>query len=95
MDSVYESRNRLFIALCHSTLWIDVYKTRVNADGSADPDWFILIKGRKDSGRQISYHLPMRMWSRCEHATEIASASSVYDGHTTDVVHNRLELMYG
>lgn len=95
---LYEHRIVLFIQLCkrlsslpgdfiappHSQVW----RSRFHSDGKLafGGDWFVLGIG-KESGHQITYHLPIAEWDECKFA-EILYVAPEFDGHTpTDVLH--------
>jgi hypothetical protein len=88
---LYDHRIALFIALC-GTLWSMGYqnllwKSRMNNDGTTWPGWFI-AGIHKDSGKQITYHLPESKWDAL-HVQELAKAPA-FDGHTSNDVLKRL-----
>lgn len=103
-DELYEHRITLFIALCRmQTEWdkmgigcgpiveedaIPVWRTKVHSDGSVWDGWFILGIN-KESGEQITYHLPISKWGECDFAETLNKAPE-WDGHTSADVLERL-----
>lgn len=86
-DELYAHRFELWMALCRKLRRdISVYKSRVHADGSMYPGWFLLAMGTK-SGSQISYHLPDRLWDACDFEEMMPPP---FDGHTSADVLERL-----
>lgn len=86
---LYEHRSILYIALCVSLNWKNVWKSRVNSDGSVWGDSFALGLGKDlTCGTMISYHLNIKYWDQCK-CEELAIG--LYDGHTSHDVLDRLE----
>lgn len=92
-DELYEHRVRLFIALCkilkedanHNGIW----RSKANADNSIYDGWFIMGIGKQKS-KQISYHLPNRVWEATNFAETLPVAPE-WDGHTPNDVIERLK----
>lgn len=95
-DELYEHRHRLFIALCRQLDWrataerahSPVWRSRVHHDGSMYPGWFVMGVHEAPS-KQITYHLPDRLWTETAFAIEVARAPE-WDGHTPAEVLVRL-----
>lgn len=104
-DELYEHRITLFIALCKSLvmLWDAqkvggteemVWRSQRHSDGElcfGDGSWFVMGIA-KDSGKQITYHLPMIYWENTDFATTLEKAPE-WDGHSSQDVLNRLKAM--
>lgn len=81
---LYEHRHALFIALCFELqdaadefgYESDVWRSRLHSDGTMFDGWFVMGINR-DRGRQITYHLPERLWSKTEFAPTRDSAPSL------------------
>jgi hypothetical protein len=94
-DELYDHRITVYIALCYE-LWntnpyikVPVWRTIMHSDGSVWDGWFILGIF-EESGKQITYHLPMKRWEECFFAKELAKAPE-FDGHTSKDVLLRIE----
>lgn len=94
-NELYNDRFYLFIALCKMfSQATEAFSTKVSwrsklhADGSMYPGWFIMGIGREE-GEQISYHLPIDMWDLCEGIDILENAPS-WDGHTNKDVWERV-----
>lgn len=92
-DELYEHRHALFVALCRERCEAahenraesDVWRSRLHADGTMFAGWFVMGI-HKQPGRQISYHLPERLWRETGFAETLARAPE-WDGHSSaDVV---------
>jgi len=86
---LYDHRCLLFVNLvlaCKEK----AFKTRLNQNGEAWEGWFIL--GINTQWGQITYHLPDSMWGFLDGITEVGQNSG-YDGHTSQDVINRLQLL--
>ncbi len=104
-EELYEHRIVIYIELCkwmftlsvwHSEIseFLDyekrgVWKSKKHSDGSEWGGWFILGIGY-ESGRQITYHLPISKWNDCGEIPEIEKAPE-WDGHTSADVLERLK----
>lgn len=93
-DELYEHRFELWMALCREInanpkyqYGREIWRCRVNSDGTSYPGWFLLGMGN-EPGKQLTYHLPDRLWDRCEFATTIDHCS--FDGHASADVLKRL-----
>jgi len=65
------------------------WRSKAHHDGSAWEGWFIIGIG-KDTGSQISYHLPLSRWEETSFAETLDRAPE-WDGHTSDDVLQRLK----
>ena len=97
---LYEHRIALFVALCkeikgkpygypievHRT---PVWRSKLHFDGSNYPDWFVMGI-HTEKGKQITYHLPLRLWDETDFATTYEKAPE-WDGHTPDDVIKRIK----
>lgn len=103
-DELYEQRNRIWIALCHTIReWqiqegtrddkldhqINVWRSKLHSDGGSFEGWFLLGIG-KDKGSQRTQHLPMNMWDETNFA-ETLERGPEFDGHTPADVLERLK----
>src|SRR5690349_17716354 len=87
-DELYEHRHALFIALARSHRAL-AWRAREHEDGTMFRGMFIAgIRFPSPSG-DISYHLPLDMWSELSGATTYEQAPK-WDGHTAQDVVNRL-----
>jgi hypothetical protein len=101
-DELYDHRVTLYVALCRNLKWTeslqgpdeaqvrpyDIWRSKLHADGSAYEGWFIMGIG-KDAGKQISYHLPEKMWEATDFAETLDRAPE-FDGHSSENVLERL-----
>jgi hypothetical protein len=96
-DELYEHRHTLFIALCRelaaSRPINPVWRSRLHADGTMFPDWFIMGV-HDEQGRQITYHLPASLWADTNCAETLDRAPE-FDGHTSTDVLQRLARLSG
>lgn len=85
------------------TLWIVVLKllydlgymswrSRLHSDSSAFEGWFVLGYG-KGKGEQITYHLPLSKWDKCDFAETLDKAPE-FDGHTSEDVLERIKKLF-
>ena len=102
-NELYEHRHLLYIALCKSIqkpkYYGDarnrlgdekiVWRSKKHSDGTMYDGWFVMGIN-KDTGKQISYHLPLDMWDQTEFADTLNKAPK-WDGHTSADVLKRLE----
>ena len=91
---LYAHRILLWIKFCHRIyIYSDgdhpVWRSKVHSDGSSIEGWFILGMYH-DSGQQITYHLPDRVWHFTSFAETLLRAPQ-WDGHTSNDVLKRLE----
>ena len=87
-SELYEHRHALFMALASSTLDIP-WMSLKHHDGSCMEGWF--IAGIRLKEGDISYHLPMRLWSACAKGGFIVIENAPeWDGHTSKDVIDRL-----
>lgn len=101
MDELYEHRFVLYIKLAaviaaagkgeESHTFPAVWRSSYHSDGSFLPGWFILGIG-KEKGKQITYHLPTKLWFDCGFAETIDRAPE-WDGHTPADVLERIKYM--
>ncbi len=93
MGELYDHRVTLFIALCRTiqqkTGQDVTWRSRLHADGSSFEGWFILGIYQEKS-KQITYHLPLKDWERCNFALTLEKAPE-WDGHTSAEVIQRLK----
>lgn len=86
-DELYEHRHALFLNL------MKVYDSWISTkhnDGTSFDDWFI-AGITLDSGRDITYHLPARLWGyACKTGAKVLERAPVWDGHTSQDVVKRL-----
>jgi hypothetical protein len=85
---LYEHRFRLFIELCRfneDRTWYSL----VNSDGSSYDGWFLLGMF-KEEGKQITYHLPLRLLKEISEFAEEMETPPEFDGHTSEDVLKRL-----
>ena len=93
-DELYEHRVTLWIALCRTKAaiireaWNPVWRSKLHSDGTCFDGWFVLGMFT-EPGHQITYHLPIRDWPRCDFARTVERAPE-FDGHTASDVLNRL-----
>lgn len=88
-SELYAHRCVLFIALArmlnefdHSIL---IWRSKNHNDGSTYENWF-LLGIHTDFGKQISYHIPDKMWEYTKFAQTLEFAPP-FDGHTSkDVI---------
>lgn len=66
-----------------------VWKSKRHSDGSSYPGWFIMGINY-EPGQQISYHMPLSYWERCNNAVTLDRAPD-FDGHTPADVLNRMK----
>jgi hypothetical protein len=104
MTELYEHRFALFCALikqCNFTNQVaedhgadyplyTLWKSKFHEDGTMYDGWFIAGIIYSDE-KQLSYHLPLGWWDRCE--ANIYGKAPKWDGHTSkDVIHRLGEL---
>jgi hypothetical protein len=87
-DDLYAHRIALFLALCRATGM--GWKSRLHANGSSDPGWF-LAGMMLPVGGDITYHLPDSAWTTASFLVTFPRAPSG-DGHTSKEVVKRLLL---
>ena len=82
-NELYEHRHLLFAQLVQ-------WKSKKHSDGTMFDGWFI-AGINKEKGKQITYHIPMRLWDsfKCE---ELENAPE-WDGHTPNDVIERLKTL--
>lgn len=91
---LYDHRVNLFIIVCkYITLHtlIPIWRSIKHSDGSVYKDWF-LLGIHKDSGKQITYHVHIDLWPKC-HFSETLDKAPDYDGHSSQDVLDRLNLL--
>ena len=90
---LYTHRYLLYIALCKSLHRIapdlEIWKSIKHSDGTIIKNWFVLGIF-KESGNQITYHLPIKYWDTCPFAQALDKAPD-YDQHSSYDVLDRLE----
>ncbi len=94
-NELYEHRHALYLAVCKLAVnaGCTVWRSKFHADGSMYDGWFILGIHIRPS-EQITYHLPLRFWDRCDVA-ETRERAPEYDGHSSAVVIQRLKAWFG
>lgn len=85
-DELYDHRCHLFVALMRSNPDLS-WRSKLHADGTSYPSWF--IAGMKLESGDITYHLPLWMWSMLEGISTHDRAPE-WDGHTAADVVKRL-----
>lgn len=95
-DELYEHRITLFIAMCRVIAGhdryvgtTDIWRSKLHSDGTSFNGWFILGI-TKESGEQITYHLPLSKWDETDFAETLEKAPE-WDGHTSQDVLKRLK----
>lgn len=91
-EELYDHRITLFIALCKerdARFQQEVWRSKVNGDGSTWNGWFILGLVRA-AGDQITYHIPLDRWEETDFAETLDKAPE-FDGHTSQDVLERLK----
>ena len=83
-NELYEHRHALFGAFIQLN---GGWKSKLHSDGTMYEGWF--IAGTEINGKQISYHLPIRLWD--DFPAIEKENTSVWDGHTPEDVVNRLK----
>lgn len=89
-NELYEHRHALFILLATTRdfagkAWMSIG----HEDGSEMEGWF--IAGIHLPSGDVSYHLPMRLWSECQEAgIMLLPNAPTWDGHTSKDVVSRL-----
>lgn len=94
-DELYKQRNNLWIALCRiaHNKGLPVWRTIIHSDGTfSSRGWFVLVID-KERGEQMSYHMPMDMWTETDFA-ETLNRGYEYDGHTAEDVLNRISKLW-
>jgi len=85
---LYEHRIELWIALLND-IQTDCWKSKKHSDGTEWKGWFI-AGINEEKGTQMTYHLPIKYWSKLWGA-ETRSKAPEYDGHTPNDVIKRLQ----
>jgi hypothetical protein len=88
MGELYAHRIALYLALCRAvgTGW----KSRLHADGSRYPGWFLSGLELPMVG-SVTYHLPDAEWDTTPYLRTLNRAPA-WDGHTSQDVIERLRL---
>lgn len=89
-NELYHHRNLLFINLMISNPFVS-WRAKIHHDGSMFDDSF--IAGINLSAGDITYHLPLDMWSLLGDRFDIATLDKApeWDGHSPDDVLKRLK----
>ena len=94
-EELYEHRYVLFIALCRQLsnatvkeIQPVVWRSQKHHDGTMFENMFIMGIG-ETAGKQITYHLPIRMWDAARFA-ETLDYAPLWDGHTPNDVIKRM-----
>jgi hypothetical protein len=90
-EDLYEHRIELWIAFLNE-VQNNTWKSKKHSDGSIWKGWFIAGLG-KEKGEQITYHLPIKYWSKLWGADTLSKAPE-FDGHTSKDVIKRLQSLY-
>jgi hypothetical protein len=89
LEELYEHRHLLFLALCKALNDNIAWKSELHHDGSYLKDWFIV--GLNLDGKDITYHMPMRLWDLAEKTgVPTVDRAPEWDGHTPADVLQRL-----
>ena len=95
---LYAHRIELFIALCRELennptyqTYNRVWRSKLNAEGSGDKDWFIMGIELFDR-KIISYHLPISKWNETDFVSSTYERV-IYDGHNSNDTLERLKLL--
>lgn len=91
---LYEHRIQLWIKICQLYSGIVApWRTQYHSDGELafGGGWFVLGL-YVSTGKQITYHLPMKYWDQCEFAATLSQAPE-WDGHTSNDVLERIKLL--
>lgn len=86
-NELYDHRSALFLSLLRFRK-LEAWRSMKHPDGTMYENMFIAGLTMPD-GRQISYHLEMKWWDKCEFLRTLAT-SPEFDGHTSEDVLNRL-----
>lgn len=91
-DELYEHRIWLWLKLCEALAKDshNVWRSKFHSDGSNYEGWFVL--GLYENERQMTYHLPEKVWGYTEFARTLKKAPD-FDGHTSDDVLERLKIL--
>ncbi len=91
IEELYDHRITLFIALCKSIkTQHPIWMSEFHADGSNYDGWFIMGI-ETESGKQISYHLPMNRYDQCSEVVHsVLDKAPEWDGHTSHDVLRRI-----
>ena len=93
-DELYEHRHWLFLCLMKSAPE-RAWASRLHSDGTCLDGWFIAGMELSD-GKQISYHLPDRLWEAVECLGVETTDPPPWDGHSgADVVARLQEEFWG
>jgi len=88
-DELYEHRCLLFVALLKTHPKM-AWRSRLHADGTGDPDWW--IGGLNLPSGTVTYHLPTRLWALLDASgVESRERAPEWDGHTSKDVLERLQ----
>ena len=95
-NELYDHRIELWISLCsiytskcdRDDVDPEVWRAKLHSDGTGLDGWFLLGIGKRN-GEQLTYHLPIRYWDRCD-IWETLDRAPAYDGHTSQDVMERL-----
>ena len=98
-EELYEHRHWLWIQLCKYHIMVGgltdsqdvVWRSKLHSDGTGYDGWFVLGLG-SETGKQITYHLPERLWNETGFAKTLEQAPE-WDGHSAADVLNRLQLL--
>jgi len=100
-NELYDHRNILFISLCQhiherftevvtSVSEVSpVWRSKRHSTDVEIAGWFLLGINH-EPGKQITYHLPSSLWTKCDFAKTLEKAPE-YDGHTSSDVLTRID----
>lgn len=91
IDELYEHRFLLFAALMKNVPR-GAWRSRLHADGSSYPGWFVagMELPSMSGNTSITYHMPDRLWDLLDNIPVLDHAPE-WDGHTSQDVLERLE----
>lgn len=89
---LYAHRVALWVQLAKRLNEDDYYtawRSKLHDDGTGFDGWFVLGVTCIETEQQISYHLPISEWERCEWVDTLERAPK-FDGHTSADVLERI-----
>lgn len=86
-EELYDHRIAIWIRLLN-TVPLNAWRSKLHSDGTSWDGWFICGLNTK-KGRQMSYHLPIKMWSYLDGIVTLDKAPE-FDGHKPEDVIDRL-----
>lgn len=92
-DELYKHRVALFVKLCEmmarSGYPHNIWRSKLHSDGTMYDGWFVMGIS-KHPGKQITYHLPEKVWDDCKFA-KVLDRAPEWDGHTSSDVLERIK----